>query len=204
MSPLRVVLASDNPGKLDEFSSILTQAGVVMTPQGQLGISSIDEPYITFVENALAKARHASLQSGLPALADDSGLCVSALNDAPGVFSARYATLAGGVATDTANNDYLIEQLAGIQDRRASYIAVLVFVRSATDPRPLIVEGIWHGEISTAPKGQNGFGYDPYFYLSDLGKTAAELSATQKNQNSHRGKALRALLEKLNLESSKK
>lgn len=204
MSPLRVVLASDNPGKLDEFSDILTQADVVMIPQGQLGISPSEEPYITFVENALAKARHASKQSGLPALADDSGLCVSALNDAPGVFSARYSAMAGGVASDAANNDHLLEQLADAADRSACYVAVLVFVRSATDPRPIIAEGTWYGEIGTIQKGQNGFGYDPCFYLPDLGKTAAELSAAEKNQYSHRGKALQALLEKINPGNGKK
>lgn len=198
MSQLRVVLASDNPGKLAEFSAILTQADIVMIPQGQLDISPAEEPHITFVENALAKARHASKLSGLPALADDSGLCVSALNDAPGVFSARYAAMSGGVASDDANNDHLLAQLAGVADRSASYVAVLVFVRSATDPRPIIAEGIWHGEIGVAPQGQNGFGYDPCFYLPDLGKTAAELSAVEKNHYSHRGKALQALLEKIN------
>lgn len=194
MCSLHVVLASDNAGKLAEFSSILTQADVVMTPQGQLGVAPVDEPYFTFVENALAKARHASEQAGLPSLADDSGLCVSALGDAPGVFSARYAAMAGGTKSDEANNAYLLEQLAGASDRSACYVAVLVFVRSPTDPRPVIVEGIWHGEIATAPKGSNGFGYDPYFYLSDLGKTAAELTPEQKNQHSHRGRALRTLL----------
>src|SRR5690554_288449 len=194
MTSLHVVLASDNAGKLAEFSAILSQANVVMTPQGELDVSPIDEPHVTFVENALAKARHASEQSGLPALADDSGLCVSALNDAPGVFSARYAALAGGIKSDAANNAYLLEQLAGASDRRACYVAVLVFVRSAADPRPVIVEGSWEGEIATTPKGENGFGYDPYFYLPDLGQTAAELAPQQKNQISHRGRALRTLL----------
>lgn len=194
MPSLHVVLASDNAGKLAEFSTILNQAGITMTPQGELGVTPIDEPHVTFVENALAKARHASEQSGLPALADDSGLCVSALNDAPGVFSARYAALAGGIKSDAANNAYLLEQLAGASDRRACYVAVLVFVRSATDPRPVIVEGSWQGEIATTPKGENGFGYDPYFYLPDLGQTAAELAPQQKNQVSHRGRALRTLL----------
>ncbi len=197
MPSLHVVLASDNAGKLAEFSAILAQADVVMTPQGQLGVASIEEPHITFVENALAKARHASQQSGLPALADDSGLCVTALNNAPGVFSARYAALAGGTKSDAANNAYLLEQLDSASDRSACYVAVLVFVRSATDPMPIIVEGVWQGEISTTPKGDNGFGYDPYFYLPDLGQTAAELSPEQKNLHSHRGRALKALLETL-------
>lgn len=191
---LHVVLASDNTGKLAEFSAILNQADVVMTPQGELGVTPIDEPHVTFVENALAKARHASHQSGLPALADDSGLCVSALNDAPGVYSARYAARAGGIKSDAANNAYLLEQLADASDRRACYVAVLVFVRSATDPRPVIVEGSWQGEITAVPKGKNGFGYDPHFYLPELGKTAAELEPEQKNEYSHRGRALKALL----------
>lgn len=203
MTPLHVVLASDNAGKLAEFSAILSHAGVVMTPQGERDVSPIDEPHVTFVENALAKARHASKQSGLPALADDSGLCVSALNDAPGVFSARYAAMAGGVKSDAANNAYLQEQLADAHDRSACYVAVLVFVRSATDPRPIIVEGTWNGEITTAPKGENGFGYDPYFYLPDLGKTAAELTPQEKNQLSHRGRALRALLATLDSRTGK-
>lgn len=197
MPSLHVVLASDNAGKLAEFSAILAQADVVMTPQGQLGVAPIEEPHITFVENALAKARHASQQSGLPALADDSGLCVTALDNAPGVFSARYAALAGGTKSDAANNAHLLEQLESASDRSACYVAVLVFVRSATDPMPIIVEGLWHGEIGTAAKGDNGFGYDPYFYLPDLGQTAAELSPEQKNLHSHRGRALKALLETL-------
>lgn len=197
MSSLRVVLASDNAGKLVEFSSVLAQADISMIPQGQLGISSVEEPHVTFVENALLKARHASHHSGLPALADDSGLCVSALDDAPGVFSARYAEMAGGIKSDKANNQHLLDQMAGVTNRRARYIAVLVFVRSATDPVPIIVEGVWHGEIVSTPKGMHGFGYDPYFYIPELGKTAAELTPEQKNNHSHRGKALEALLKTL-------
>lgn len=195
--PLKVVLASDNAGKLAEFSAILASADVTMVPQGQLGIAPAEEPHITFVENALAKARHASEQSGLPALADDSGLCVTALDNAPGVYSARYAALAGGVKSDQANNVHLLQQLEGHTNRSAYYVAVLVFVQSATDPVPLIVQGLWHGEIAKTPKGQHGFGYDPYFYLPELGKTAAELSPEEKNWHSHRGRALRALLEAL-------
>lgn len=197
MPSLRVVLASDNPGKLNEFSSILKQANVEMLPQGQFEVTPIDEPHVTFVENALRKARHASRESGLPALADDSGLCVPALNDAPGVYSARYAALAGKEKSDAANNAHLLEQLAGIQDRRARYVAVLVFVRFADDPMPIIAQGVWHGEIATAPRGTNGFGYDPYFYLPELDKTVAELAPAQKNELSHRGRALRALLAQL-------
>lgn len=195
--PLHVVLASDNAGKLAEFSAILESADVTMISQGQLGIEPAEEPHVTFVENALAKARHASEQSGLPALADDSGLCVAALGNAPGVYSARYASLAGGDKSDAANNAYLLQQLEGHTNRSAYYVAVLVFVQSATDPVPIIAQGLWHGEITTSPKGDNGFGYDPYFYVPDLGKTAAELSPEDKNAYSHRGRALRALLEAL-------
>lgn len=197
MSSLRVVLASDNPGKLAEFSAILQPAGVEMLPQGQFGVTPVDEPHATFVENALRKARHASRQSGLPALADDSGLCVSALNDAPGVYSARYAALAGKEKSDAANNAHLLEQMAGISNRRARYVAVLVFVRSPDDPLPIIAQGEWHGEIAIAARGGNGFGYDPYFYIPELGKTVAELAPDQKNHLSHRGKALRVLLDSL-------
>lgn len=200
MSRLTVVLASDNPGKLAEFSAILTPANILMKPQGELGVPAADEPYGTFLENALAKARHASRLSGLSALADDSGLCLPALANAPGVFSARYAAMAGGEKSDAANNRYLIEQLAGQKDRRALYIAVLVFLRSADDPRPIVAEGSWHGEIRDVPRGGNGFGYDPHFYLPDLGKTAAELSKEEKNRVSHRGRALQALLKRLQAE----
>lgn len=194
---LHVVLASDNAGKLAEFSAILAQADVTMVPQGQLGITAADEPYMTFVENALAKARHASEKSGLPAIADDSGLCVAALENAPGVYSARYASMAGGAKSDAANNAYLLEQLEAHSNRRAYYVAVLVFVQSVSDPVPIIAQGLWHGEIASEPRGACGFGYDPYFYLPDLGKTAAELSPEEKNRHSHRGRALNALLNEL-------
>ncbi|HLR78473.1 MAG TPA: RdgB/HAM1 family non-canonical purine NTP pyrophosphatase [Burkholderiaceae bacterium] len=197
MSSTRVVLASDNAGKLAEFSAILEPANLVMHPQGHFGITAVDEPHVTFVENALLKARHASRESGMPALADDSGLCVSALNDAPGVYSARYAALAGREKSDAANNAYLLERLDGMTDRRARYVAVLVFVRFADDPLPIIAQGVWHGEIATQGRGDNGFGYDPYFYLPELDKTVAELDPRQKNALSHRGRALRALLEQL-------
>src|SRR5690606_4461925 len=148
-----------------------------------------EEPFSTFVENALAKARHASRLTGLPALADDSGLCVHALNGAPGVYSARYAAMAGGEKSDTANNQHLVAQLDGKQDRSACYVALLVYVRSAEDPTPLIAEGRWNGEIVDVPSGENGFGYDPHFFLPDLGKTVAQLSAAEKNALSHRAKA---------------
>ncbi len=193
----KVVLASNNAGKLKEFSAILAQADISMVPQGELGVAEADEPYATFVENALAKARHASRQTGLPALADDSGLCVHALGGAPGVFSARYASLAGGQKSDAANNRHLLAQLAGVQDRSACYVAVLVYVESADDPRPIIAEGSWDGVIAEEARGGNGFGYDPHFYLPALGKTVAELPPDQKNALSHRAQALTALLQAL-------
>lgn len=190
----KVVLASNNPGKVKEFSAILSGAGLQMVPQGELGVSEADEPFSTFVENALAKARHASLHTGLPALADDSGLCVDGLDGAPGVYSARYASLEGGEKSDAANNLHLLRKLEGRSDRSASYVAVLVYVRSANDPRPIIAEGVWRGRIALEAAGVNGFGYDPYFYLPDLGMTAAELPPEEKNRHSHRARALRKLL----------
>ncbi|ARP94033.1 RdgB/HAM1 family non-canonical purine NTP pyrophosphatase [Bordetella genomosp. 13] len=193
----RVVLASGNPGKLREFAALFAPLGIELVPQGELGVSEADEPHVTFVENALAKARHASLHTGLPALADDSGLCVAALGGAPGVYSARYAQRHGGEKSDAANNALLVRQLAGHADRRAWYVAVLVYVRSADDPQPLIGEGVWHGEIVEPPDGEHGFGYDPHFYLPDLGATAAALDPVEKNRVSHRARALRQLLDKL-------
>lgn len=200
MPPTKVVLASNNPGKLKEFSAILQSVGIEMIPQGELGVREAEEPYHTFVENALAKARHASLETGLPALADDSGLCVDALGGAPGVYSARYAASEGGEKSDAANNRKLIETLANESNRSASYVAVLVFVRSADDPRPIIAEGIWKGEIVDTPVGEHGFGYDPHFFLPDLGKTASELLPEIKNQHSHRARALRVLIQALSQE----
>lgn len=194
MSISKVVLASNNTGKLTEFSAILGAAGIEMVAQSTLGVSEAEEPYLTFVENALAKARHASRCTGLAALADDSGLCVPALNNAPGVLSARYAALNGGEKSDAANNQYLLSTLANVQDRSAYYVAVLVYLRFADDPCPIIAQGYWHGQIGTQAAGQHGFGYDPYFFLPDLGKTAAELPPALKNQHSHRGQALRTLL----------
>jgi XTP/dITP diphosphohydrolase len=193
----KVVLASNNAGKLREFSAILGQAGFAMVAQGELGVPEAEEPFATFVENALAKARHASRLTGLPALADDSGLCVDALDGAPGVYSARYAAMAGGEKSDAANNSRLVAQLAGIHHRSASYVALLVYVRCADDPTPIIAEGRWRGEIVDTPLGANGFGYDPHFFLPDLGKTAAQLDAAEKNALSHRARALQALLVQL-------
>lgn len=193
----RVVLASNNAGKLKEFSAILAQADIAMVAQGELGVPEAEEPYFTFVENALTKARHASRITGLPALADDSGLCVSALNGAPGVFSARFASLAGGEKSDAANNRHLVQQLAGNPNRNACYVAVLVYLRSADDPMPVIAQGLWRGEIVDTPRGANGFGYDAHFYVSDLGKTVAELDPAVKNSCSHRARALKILLQAL-------
>ena len=197
----KVVLASGNAGKLKEFSAILSAAGIDMVPQSALGVSDAEEPFHTFVENALAKARHASRATGLPALADDSGLCVPALGGAPGVYSARYAQLPDGTRSDVANNQKLVAAMAGRTDRRGSYVAVLVYVRSADDPRPIVVEGAWDGEVLDAPRGSHGFGYDPYFYLPEEGLSAAELTPERKNQISHRARALRGLLQALQAEA---
>ncbi|CAG2143639.1 RdgB/HAM1 family non-canonical purine NTP pyrophosphatase [Cupriavidus numazuensis] len=197
----RLVLASNNPGKLREFGALLAPLGFDVVPQGELGVPEAEEPFATFVENALAKARHASLLAGMPALADDSGICVQALDGAPGVYSARYAQMAGKPKSDQANNLHLISQLAGKLNRHAHYYCVLVFVRHAADPCPIIAEGVWHGEVVDAPRGAGGFGYDPHFMLPDLGKTAAELPAEEKNAVSHRALALRSLVARLQGES---
>lgn len=197
MTAHKVVLASNNAGKLKEFSAILQTAGITMVPQGELGVPEAAEPFVTFVENALTKARHASALTGLPALADDSGLCVDALSGGPGVYSARYSAMNGGEKSDAANNRLLVETLAGNAHRSASYIAVLVYVRNADDPRPIIAEGVWNGEIAETPRGANGFGYDPYFYLPTLGQTVAELEPSVKNSLSHRAQALQKLLQAL-------
>ena len=165
-------------------------------PQAQLGIAEAEEPHATFLENALAKARHASRAARLPALADDSGLCVEALGGAPGVNSAYYAGREGGrEQRDARNIEKLLRNLS--ENRRAYYCCVLVLLRHAEDPRPLVAEGIWHGEIARAARGSNGFGYDPIFFIPEIRKTAAELDPAQKNRMSHRGKALAQLLEKL-------
>jgi len=161
----KVVLASNNAGKLREFDALLAPKGWTLVPQGELGVPEAPEPHPTFVENALAKARHACEHTGLPALADDSGLCVSALDGAPGVYSARFAAMNGGEKSDQANNAYLQQRLKDTEDRRAHYVAVLVFMRSANDPQPVIAQARWHGEIISEPMGSHGFGYDPYFYL---------------------------------------
>ncbi len=190
----RIVLASNNAGKLKEFSRLFAQLDIQIVPQGELGVTEAEEPFDTFVENALTKARHASRATGLPALADDSGICVPALGGAPGVYSARFA---GEPKSDARNNEKLVTELSGKQDRRAWYYAALVLVRHADDPQPLIADGILIGEVLDAPRGDGGFGYDPYFLVPQFGKTAAELDPDEKAAISHRGKALRALLEKL-------
>jgi len=193
----RVVLASNNAGKLREFAALLGAAGIELVPQGALNVPEAEEPHPTFVENALAKARHAAALTGLPALADDSGLCVRALRGAPGVHSARYAQLAGGEKSDAANNALLVGRMNAQADRRAYYYCVLALVRHADDPEPLIAEGRWHGVVLDAPRGENGFGYDPYFFLPDLDATAAQLDPAVKNASSHRAIALRQLLARL-------
>ena len=190
----KIILASNNPGKLKEFSEMLGPIGFDLRTQGEFNVSEADEPHPTFIENALAKARHAARLTGLPALADDSGVCANALGGAPGVFSARYA---GEPKSDARNNQKLIAELASQADKSAYYFCALVFVRHADDPQPVIAEGRWDGEIIAVPRGQGGFGYDPHFWLSALGKTAAELSAAEKNRLSHRGQALRVLVERL-------
>lgn len=190
----KIVLASNNTGKLREFQALLAPLGWTVIPQVELGVPEAEEPHCTFVENALAKARHASTHTGLPALADDSGICVRALGGAPGVYSARFA---GEPKSDEANNRLLIERLDGIADRRAHYVCVLVMLHSADDPQPLIAEGEWYGEIVNTPRGQGGFGYDPYFLIPQMEQTAAELSAALKNTLSHRGAACRHLIERL-------
>ncbi len=189
-----VVLASGNKGKLREFSALFAPLGMRLIPQHELNVSEAPEPFHTFVENALAKARHASQHTGLPAMADDSGLAVPALDGAPGVLSARYATLFSEEKSDAANNRRLLIELQNKDDRRAAYIAVLVFVKSEKDPCPIIAQGTWHGEIALEAAGENGFGYDPYFYIPELGKTAAELDPQVKNSVSHRAMALKRLL----------
>ena len=243
----KLVIASNNPGKLREFQFLLQPLGIEVLTQSQLGIGEAEEPHPTFIENALAKARHVSLLSGLPALADDSGICVTALDGAPGVLSARYAgdggcdtllmkplairlgepttlaeslvmaepadcgscrpvaphaleatgTLSERQKSDQRNNEKLLRDMQGVADRRAHYYCVLVLLHHAGDPQPLIAEGEWHGEIARQPAGDGGFGYDPLFWLPEFGRTSAQLEREHKHAISHRGKALRVLLEKL-------
>jgi len=190
----RLVLASGNAGKLREFRRLLAPLRIEVVAQAELGLAEADEPHLTFVENALAKARHASAGARLPALADDSGICVRALGGAPGVQSARYA---GEPKSDARNNARLIAALAGVADRRAHYACLLALVRHAEDPEPILAEGAWHGTIVDAPRGSGGFGYDPHFLDATTGLTAAELPLERKNELSHRGVAMRALIARL-------
>ena len=191
----RIVLATSNPGKLRELTALLEPLGLEALAQSAFDVSEAEEPHATFVENALAKARHAAFASRLPALADDSGLCVDALGGAPGVHSARFA---GEPRSDQRNNEKLLAEMSAHADRRAHYVCALVLMRGPGDARPLVAEAQWHGEIAWAPRGSGGFGYDPYFLLPGLGRTAAELAPEEKNRISHRGQALAKLLGLLN------
>lgn len=193
----KLVLASGNAGKLKELSSLLAPLGIEVLPQSAFHVSEAEEPHPSFVENAIAKARHAARATGLPALADDSGLCVDALGGAPGVLSARFA---GEPKSDARNNALLLERLAGETNRRARFYCALVLVRHADDPQPIIACGEWHGEILEATRGHGGFGYDPLFLVPELDQTAAEIDHSLKNVLSHRGKAMRQLLDRLRAE----
>ena len=199
----KIVIATNNLGKLNEIGAILAPLDIEIVPQSALGVPEADEPHCTFVENALAKARHASRHTGLPALADDSGICVDALNGAPGVHSARFAgdppagAPGGRAAQDERNNRKLLELLANESNRKAHYYCVIVLTRHADDPQLMICEAEWHGEIMKAPRGSGGFGYDPLFLIPGLRKTGAELQPAEKNRISHRGQALAALAVKL-------
>ena len=192
----KLVIASNNPGKLREIGQILAPLGIEVLPQSAFGVAEADEPHATFIENALAKARHASAMTGLPALADDSGLCVDALEGAPGVGSARYA---GEPRSDERNNAKLLEALGERQDRQAHYYCVIVVMRHAQDPQPLVAQGLWRGEILRSPRGSGGFGYDPLFLDAQFSQTGAELAPARKNLISHRGKALGLLVDALTL-----
>lgn len=194
----KVVIASNNPGKLRELSALLGPLGLETAPQSDFAVTEADEPHSTFLENALAKARHAANVTGLPALADDSGLCVPALFGEPGVHSAYYAGREGTrEARDARNNAKLVEQLHAASDRSAFYYCVLLLVRHPDDPTPLVADGLWHGEIVLEPRGSNGFGYDPYFLVRGARLTAAQMEPAEKNRVSHRGQALAQLARKL-------
>ena len=186
-----IVLASGNPGKKAEIEQLLAPFGTRVVTQVELGVTEAEEPFETFRENALAKARHVCFATRLPALADDSGLCVDALGGAPGVHSARYA---GEPKSDQRNNEKLLAEMSSQDNRSARYVCVLVLMRGPGDTQPLVAEAEWHGEIARAPRGSGGFGYDPYFLVPERGKTAAELAPEEKNRISHRGQALQKLL----------
>jgi XTP/dITP diphosphohydrolase len=191
---VRLVLASNNAKKLVELQALFAPLGLALVTQGSLGIAEAEEPHITFIENALAKARHAAQRAGAAAIADDSGLCVDALGGSPGVLSARYATLFGRSKSDDENNRVLLEQLASHSERRARFVSALVAVRSADDPEPLIAFGRWEGEVLREPRGAGGFGYDPLLFIPSLGQSVAGLSAEVKNAHSHRAIASRQML----------
>ncbi len=191
---MQLVLASNNAKKLVELQALFAPLGFSMVTQGSLGISETEEPYVTFIENALTKARHAAQHSGNAAIADDSGLCVDALGGAPGVLSARYATLFGRPKSDDENNRVLLEKMAGHTDRRGRFVSALVAVRSADDPEPLIAFGRWEGEVLSELRGESGFGYDPLLFIPALGRSVAELSPAAKNEHSHRAIASRQML----------
>ena len=193
---MKVVLASSNPGKLSELRALLKPAGLQVVPQDALGVEPPEETGVTFVENALIKARAACAATGLPALADDSGVVVDALGGAPGVRSARYA---GDGASDADNLAMLLEALAGVDppERGAAFVCAIVYLRHVQDPCPIVCEGVWRGRILEAPRGDGGFGYDPVFFVEALNRTAAELSRAEKNAVSHRGQALAQLLDRL-------
>ena len=200
----RIVLASGNQGKLRELQRLLQSLDVELVTQGELGIDDAEETGLTFIENAILKARHASNASGLPALADDSGLAVDALGGAPGIYSARFSELDDDNSTDratrdAANNQKLLQMLDGLHDsqRNAQFHCVLVYLRHATDPTPIVCHGVWHGRILTAPAGEGGFGYDPLFHVPSMNCSSAQLSAEQKNAISHRAIAMQALLQQL-------
>ena len=192
---MKIVLASNNPGKLAELRAMFAPLGLELIAQADLGIAEAAEPFHTFVENALTKARHAAEHSGLPALADDAGLCVDAFGGLPGVATAYYATQFGLEKGDGNNVRALLEQMQGVDNRRAALVSTLVAVRSPQDPEPLIAVGRVVGEISRAPMGSNGFGFDPVMYIPEFGQTFAQLPVEVKNANSHRGRAARAMLE---------
>lgn len=196
MSQQKLVLASGNKGKLKEFGQVLAPLGFEVVPQSDFNVPEVDETGLTFVENALLKAREASRVSGLPAMADDSGIEVDALNGAPGIYSARFS---GPGATDQKNNDKLLQELSGLseQERSARYWCVLVYLRHADDPTPIIAQGSWEGRILEAPQGDGGFGYDPLFWVESEGSAAAQLAPEQKNKLSHRGKATLDLVAQL-------
>ncbi len=190
----QIVIASNNKGKLEEFAKIFTEFNIEVIPQNVMNVPEIDEPYMTFIENSLHKARHCSKHTGLPALADDSGICVPALQNKPGIYSARYA---GIPKSDLNNLNKLIDDMKNIDNRKAYFYCSLVFVRNHEDPQPIIAEGIFHGEITTIARGTHGHGYDPIFLIPELEKTAAELSSEEKNRVSHRGLAMQLMTKRL-------